>query len=44
VDLDSELGIWGEGVAARYLDRKGYAILEEDGTLNEQPSFVIRPH
>jgi len=25
-------------------DRKGYAILEEDGTLNEQPSFVIRPH
>ena len=25
-------------------DRRGYAILEEDGTLNEHPPFVIRPH
>ena len=25
-------------------DRHGYAILEEDGTLNEHPPFVIRPH
>lgn len=25
-------------------DRTSYAILEEDGTLNEHPRFVIRPH
>ena len=25
-------------------DRKAYAILEEDGRLNAQPPFVIRPH
>ena len=25
-------------------ERKGYAILEEDGSLNEHPPFVIRPH
>ncbi|GHB96517.1 hypothetical protein [Thermomonas carbonis] len=25
-------------------DRHGYAILEEDGSLNEHPPFVIRPH
>ncbi len=25
-------------------DRKRYVILEEDGTLNEHPHFVIRPH
>ena len=25
-------------------DRHGYAILEVDGTLNERPPFVIRPH
>ena len=25
-------------------DRRGYAILEEDGTLNEHPPFSIRPH
>ena len=25
-------------------DRKGYACLESDGTLNEHPTFRIRPH
>lgn len=25
-------------------DRKSHAILEEDGTLNEHPPFVIRPY
>lgn len=25
-------------------DRKGYAVLEPDGTLNEHPPFPIRPH
>ena len=25
-------------------DRKGYACLEPDGTLNEHPPFRIRPH
>ena len=25
-------------------DRKGYACLESDGTLNERPTFRIRPH